>query len=136
MATVAAAVVMFVVGGLTHLVLFKDWFLNHKGMAGNLDRTEPMMPYVIAALLILSFLMAYMYPKGVEGDNKVMQGLKFGVIISLIWFLPCNLIQYSMSTTLSMKAILMDVVLHAVEQGLGGVAIALVYGNEAFEAKK
>jgi Zn-dependent protease with chaperone function len=134
-ATAAAFAVMFGVGGLTHLVLFKDWLLNHPGLAGNINRPEPMLQYTIAALLLLAFIMAYLYPKGMEGDNKIMQGLKFGIIISVLFFFPCNLIQYSMTTALSMKAILMDAVLHAVEQGLGGIVIALVYGNEVMMKK-
>lgn len=135
-ATIAAFAVMFSVGGLTHLVLFKDWFLNHTGIAGNLNRTEPLIQFTIAGLLLLALLMSYLYPKGVEGNNKIMQGLKFGIIISVLWFFPCNLIQYTMTTALSMKAILMDTALHAVEQGLGGIVIALIYGNAPFEAKK
>jgi hypothetical protein len=136
MATIAAFAVMFVVGGLTHLVVFKDWFLNHTGISGNLNRPAALMQYSVAALLLLAFIMSYIYPKGVEGDNKIMQGLKFGIIISVLWFFPCNLIEYSMTTVLSLKAILMDAVLHAVEQGLAGIAIALVYGNKPFEAKQ
>ena len=128
-ATVASAVTMFVVGGLTHLVIFKDLLLSLKGATADINRAEPLLSITILALLILAFIMSYMYPKGVEGSDKIMQGLKFGVIISLLWFLPCNLIEYSMTTVLSLKSILFDVVLHAIEQGLGGVAIALVYGN-------
>lgn len=134
-ATAAAFAVMFGVGGLTHLVLFKNWILNHPGLAGNINRPEPMLHYTIAALLLLAFIMAYLYPKGMEGDNKIMQGLKFGIIISVLFFVPCNLIQYSMTTALSLKAILMDAVLHAVEQGLGGIVVALVYGKEVMMKK-
>ena len=93
------------------------------------------MPVTILALIILGLIMSYMYPKGVEGNDKIMQGLKFGVIISLLWFLPCNLIEYSMTTVLSLQSILFDAVLHAIEQGLGGVAIALVYGNLPLKSK-
>jgi hypothetical protein len=134
LATLAAFVIMFAVGGLTHLVIFKDWFINHTGIAGSLNRPAMLMQYSIIALLLLAFIMSYLYPKGVEGSNKIMQGLKFGLIISVLWFLPCNLIEYSMTTVLSLKAVLMNVVLHAIEQGLGGIVIALVYGNIPFEA--
>ena len=131
MATGAGFVVMFAIGGLTHLVLFKQWFLDHPGLAGNLNRAEGegLPQFVALALLLLAFIMAYMYPKGVEGDNKIMQGLKFGLLISVLWFLPCDLVHYAMTKAISIEAIAMDVVLHAVEQGAGGIAIALVYGN-------
>ncbi len=135
LAAIAGAVTMFVVGGLTHLVIFKDLLLSLKGSVVDINRPEPLLPVTILALIILGLIMSYMYPKGVEGNDKIMQGLKFGVIISLLWFLPCNLIEYSMTTVLSLQSILFDAVLHAIEQGLGGVAIALVYGNLPLKSK-
>ena len=91
LAAIAGAVTMFVVGGLTHLVIFKDLLLSLKGSVVDINRPEPLLPVTILALIILGLIMSYMYPKGVEGNDKIMQGLKFGVIISLLWFLPCNL---------------------------------------------
>jgi len=134
-ATLLSFITMFAVAGFTHVVLFKTWFLNHPGSASNINRTDPMMQYTVIAGLIVAFIMSYFYPKGVEGNNKIAQGLKFGIIVSILLF-SCPLIQYAFTTTLSRSAILMDAVLHLVEQGLGGIVIALVYGNEPFEAKQ
>jgi hypothetical protein len=133
-ATLASFVTMFIIAGVTHVVIFKTWFLNHPGMEANINRADPMMQYAIIAGLIVAFVMSYLYPKGVEGKSKIMQGLKFGIMVSILLF-SCPLIQYAFTTTLSRSAILMDGVLHAAEQGLGGVVIALVYGNAPFEEK-
>ena len=128
-ATVAGAATMFAIGGLAHLVIFKDLIQSLNGSSASVNRPETLIQFTILALLILAFIMSYMYPKGVQGDNKIMQGLKFGLIVSVLWFLPCNLIEYSMTTRLSLNSILFDIVLHAIEQGTGGIVIALVYGN-------
>jgi len=135
LATLASFATMFVVAGFTHVVLFKAWFQAHPGDAINITRADPMMQYAVLAGLIVAFIMSYFYPKGVEGNNKIMQGLKFGILVSILLF-SCPLIQYAFTTTLSRSAIAMDGILHLVEQGLGGIVIALVYGNEPFEAKK
>jgi hypothetical protein len=132
LATLASFATMFIVAGVTHVVLFKTWFLNHPGLATNINRPQPLMQYTVVAGLIVAFFMSYLYPKGVEGSNKIMQGLKFGIMVSILLF-TCSLIQYAFTTTLSMSAILMDAVLHAIEQGLGGIVIALVYGNRPFQ---
>lgn len=134
LATLLSFVTMFAVAGFTHVVLFKTWFLNHPGLSSNINRADPMMQYAVIAGLIVAFIMSYLYPKGIEGNNKIVQGLKFGIIVSIL-LISCPLIQYAFTTTLSRSAILMDGALHLLEQGLGGIVIALVYGNEPFEAK-
>ena len=62
-------------------------------------------------------LMAYLYPKGYSEGSPVGEGLKFGILIGLIWILPLGLI--------------LDAVWHLVEEGAGGIVIGLVYGRNA-----
>src|ERR1043166_9450610 len=94
LATIVSFVVMFALGGLIHLVLLKDWYLAHAGMAGDQSRAQPMMQFISLGVLVLAFSMSYMYPKGVESSNIVMEGLKFGVIIGILWVIPHDLILY------------------------------------------
>ena len=72
--------------------------------------------------------MSYMYPKGIEGTNKVTNGLKFGVLIGIIWVVPLSVVMYSATVGSSLKVIGIDAIWHIVEQGIGGVLIAMIYG--------
>jgi hypothetical protein len=135
-ATAASFVVGFALGGFIHMVLLKSWYQAHLGMAGNVERAQPMMLYIALGSLLISFTMSYLYPKGVESDNKIMEGLKFGVIMGLFWIVPHNLILYGATTLLSGKFLLMDAAVNGLSGGITGIVIALVYGNEPFLARK
>lgn len=128
-ATIASFATMFVVGYLGHMYLLADFFANNTGIIGDVNREAPLIPFIALGSITLAFLMSYMYPKGVEGTNHIMQGLKFGVIIGIIWIVPHTTILYGATTVFSKTFILGDSLWHLVEQGLGGVVIALVYGK-------
>lgn len=128
----AAFIIMFGIGGLLHMVIFKDWFASHPG-AMNVARKDVSIHYIWIAIAILALIMSYMYPKGYEGGSKVLEGLKFGLIISILWSLPVSMIVYATTLAVSKSFILMNVILHALEQGLGGIVIALIYGDKPKE---
>ena len=129
LSAIAGFVVMLGLGGLAHMYLLKDWFMAHLGAAGNLSRPEPKGLYIMAGTGVLACIMAYIYPKGVEGNNKIMEGLKFGAIMGVLFIVPFSLILYGVTTVFSGQAILMNTGLHIVIQGLGGLTIAYVYGD-------
>ena len=72
--------------------------------------------------------MAYMYPKGIEGTNKIANGIKFGVLVGLIWILPHSLIIHAITEGGALNVIFIDVGWHIFEQACGGIVIALIYG--------
>ncbi len=63
-----------------------------------------------------------------------MDGLKFGVVIGILWVVPYALISYGVITIYSKKAIFMYAIYHLVEQGAGGIVIALIYGKASTES--
>ena len=130
-ATIASFATMFILGYLGHVVLLADFFENNTGRIGNVNREVPMLGYIALGTFILSLMMSYIYPKGVESSNRVMEGLKFGVIVGIIWIVPHSIILYGATTIFSKTGVLGDSLWHLFEQGMGGVVIAMVYGKGA-----
>ena len=126
-AWLAGAVGMIVLGVLWHRVIMGG-FYDEQSAA--IMREEPQMLFVILALLILAFLMAYAYPIGYKGGSPITEGLKFGALIGLVAFLPFNLINHGIFNY-TLAGALVDAGWHVVEEGVGGMIIALVYGSGA-----
>ena len=126
--TIAAGIAMFILAGLWHSALMSDLYM------GEGSRAEPSMGLIAGGYLVLALLMAYIYPKGIEGDNKIANGIKFGMIVGLIWVLPHSLILYAVMEGFSLKVIMIDSIWHLVEQGVGGIIIAMIYGLPKAEA--
>ena len=53
------------------------------------------------------------------------------MLIGILWVVPSTVINYGVTTVFSKKAILVDAIYHLVEQGAGGIVIALIYGKLA-----
>ena len=113
------------------MILLADFFANNTGRIGSVNREAPLFGYIALGTFILSLIMSYIYPKGVESSNRIIEGLKFGVIMGIIWIVPHSIILYGATTIFSKTAVLGDSLWHLFEQGLGGVVIAIVYGKGA-----
>lgn len=85
---------------------------------------------IIVGYLLLGALMAYMYPIGYKGGRPVLEGLRFGLLIGLLWVLPQELVRLGAHGKGSISYILVNSAWHLVEQGAGGVIIGLIYGRE------
>jgi hypothetical protein len=126
-AFVAGFVVMFLLAGLWHMVIMSDFYFS-----SDLNlREQPLMGYITLGYLVLALLMAYVYPKGYAGGAPVKEGLKFGVLFGLIWILPHSLALFGFSSATTGVQLIVDAIWHLVEQGSGGIVIALVYGKPA-----
>ena len=128
MAAAASLVVMFVLSFLWHKVLMSSIYMPDAGiMTTTWFKAEPDIPLIILAYTILAILMSYIYPKGIEGDNKLMNGLRFGAVIGLLWVLPYQVVLHAVTNITSLKTTAMDAVWHMAEQGIGGIIIAYIY---------
>ena len=123
----AGFVVMFLVSGLWYMVLMQDYY---SVQFADVNRAEPLMPWIVVGYLVWALLMAYIYPIGYKDGSPVKEGLKFGVLIGLISVLPLTLVEHG-AYTVPLTATLIDAVYHVVEKGIGGIVIGLVYGSSA-----
>ena len=110
---------MWIVAGLWHNLimanLYKDVQAAHEGIG-----------LLLVAYLILAVFMAYLYPLIYKGEKPVLEGLKFGMLIGLLWVFPHDLALAGAHNT-SIIYVIKNSVWHMVEQGIGGIIIALVY---------
>jgi len=126
---VVAFAVMFLLGYLWHVVLMADFYQNNPGEIGAVDRETPMLFYIGLGYLSLSLVMAYIYPKGAEGDSHIMDGIKFGAIMGFLWIVPLSSVLYGATIITSKTLVLGDGLYHIVEGAIGGALIAMVYGK-------
>lgn len=128
-AAIGSFVVMFVLSYVWHKLLMTNFYMaQSEAMEASCHRAEPLIPFIALGYAVLACLMAYIYPKGVEGDNKLMNGLRFGAVMGLFWILPFQLVMHGVLTGFHLNVIVVDSVWHIVEQGIGGVVIAYIYG--------
>lgn len=125
LAVVGAFVVIFVLSTLFHLVVAADWI--NTSFANVARPGGALMVVIVAYYLVLSFMMAWLYPKGYEGKGPVAEGLRFGLAVGVLVYISEALHQFAvMDVTLGPT--LAHGVWHVVETMAGGVVIAWIYG--------
>ena len=126
-AIIASFVAMFALSGLWHTFFMADFYATDRPTVAF---AEPKMQFVVLGYFILALLMAYIYPLGYKGGSSVTEGLKFGILIGLLWMLPEAVVLFGVFES-SGTVLVVDAIWHLVEQGIGGIVIGLVYGSGA-----
>jgi hypothetical protein len=121
LAIVVGFIVMFGLAGLFHLVIMKDFFIEKTG-------GEPSIHFAMLSYAILAILMSYIYPYGYKGGSLVKEGLVFGILMGLLCRLPLQVLELGYGRG-DLSFVVTEAVWHAVEEGIGGIAIAMVYGK-------
>ena len=65
-----------------------------------------------------------------KGGYPVAEGLRFGVLIGLLWVFPHGLAMAGAHGK-SIAYVFKNTAWHLIEQGVGGIIIALVYGRRS-----
>lgn len=121
-ATLACGIGMWVVAGLWHNLimpaLYKDTHATHEGIG-----------IMFIAYLVLALLMSYIYPLGYKGGKPVLEGLRFGIIIGILWVFPHELAMTGAHDGKSIIYVFKNAGWHMIEQGIGGIIIGLIYGR-------
>lgn len=126
LATVSGLVVMFLLSWLGHEVIISG-MLETDPMEP-IARETPLVLGIVVAYLVIALLMAYIYPRGIEGESVFGNGIRFGVLMGLFLSLPISLILFSTLEDVSFGRVIAESVWHMIEQGTGGVVIAYIYG--------
>ncbi|MBI4476427.1 MAG: hypothetical protein HY654_04595 [Acidobacteria bacterium] len=120
-----AFIVIFLLSALFHLVVAADWM--NTSFANVARPGGVLMIGIVAYYLVLSFMMAWLYPKGYEGKGPIAEGLRFGLAIGVLVYISEALHQFAvMDVTLGPA--LAHGAWHLVETTAGGLAIGAVYG--------
>ncbi len=123
----ASFAVMFSLSGLWYMVLMSGFYQRQSGA---LMREQFNFLFIVLGYIVLAFLMSLIYPAGYKGGSPAKEGLRFGVVIGLVAWFTTNLILHAVWKN-TLAAALVDSVWHVVEQGIGGIVIALVYGKSS-----
>ena len=123
LAVVAGFAVMFLLSWLWHEFLMGDFYTANNSPG---SYAEPKIPFIMLGYFILALILAYIYPLGYKGGSPVIEGLRFGIIMGLLWVVPYNVVLFGLFES-SGTVLMVDFVWHIVEEGIGGIVIGLVY---------
>jgi hypothetical protein len=126
-ASLAGTLVMFLLGGLWHALLLKDFYAAQFGATA---RSEPAVFFSFLGYLSLAILMSLVFPAANKGGSALKEGSRFGTLMGLLSHLPFSLVFYANTTTYTLSHVLLDGAWHIVEQGMGGIVIALIYSRK------
>ncbi len=122
LATIAGGVTMWIVAGIWHNLimanLYKETHATHEGIG-----------IMLVAYIVLALIMVYMYPLGYKGGKPVIEGLRFGMIIGILWVFPHELVMTGAHDGKSIIYVFKNAGWHMIEQGIGGIIIGLIYGR-------
>ena len=113
---------MWLLAGLWHQLIMAKFY------TAETDATHEGSGIIFLAYIILGLLMAYIYPLGFKGGKPSLEGLRFGVLIGLLWVFPHELAMVGAHGE-SISYVLKNAAWHLVEQGVGGIVIGLIYGR-------
>ena len=121
LSTLASGITMWIVAGIWHNVIMANFY--NKQHAEHED-----IALLIIAYLILAMFMSYLYPLFNKLENRALNGLLFGGIIGLLWVFPHELAMAGAHGT-SILYVIKNATWHIVEQGIGGIVIAFIFGQ-------
>ncbi len=122
MATFSSAIGMWLLAGLWHKIIMVQFYIAET------DATHAGVGIILTAYVILGLLMAFIYPLGYKGKKPLIEGLKFGVLMGLLWVFPHELAMAGAHDT-SILYVVKNAIWHMIEQGFGGIIIGLIYGR-------
>ena len=128
-ATLASGVTMWILAGLFHELVMAKFY------TAETNATHEGTGIIFLAYIFLSIIMSFMYPIGYKGGRPAIEGLRFGVIIGLLWVFPHELAMAGAHST-SILYVLKNAAWHMVEQGAGGIVIGLIYKRDETTAEE
>ena len=121
----------FVVMFLLSFVWY-GWLMMEYNMVNYAEVNLPMedfsMPLLVVGYLIQAFMLSYIFPIGFGGGPAVKEGIRFGVILGILFALPGAFI-FAAVYKMPLPANIMNAVYHIVEFAAGGIVIAKIYGS-------
>jgi len=114
---------MWVTAGIWHNLimanLYEDVHAEHDGIG-----------ILLIAYFVLSLIMSYMYPLVYRNGKPILEGLKFGMIIGVLWVFPHELAMAGAHDGKSILYVFKNGIWHMLEQGIGGIIIGLMFRKE------
>ena len=113
---------MWLVAGLAHEVIFKQFFRDAT------DASHEGAGIIFFSYILLGVLMTYFYSIAPKGTKPILDGLKYGAFIGIVWVLPHGLVMAGAHGE-SISYQFVNGLWHVIEQGFGGGVIGYVYAK-------
>jgi len=124
LATLVAWTAMWVLAGVYHEVLMAHFY------AERVHGEHQGLPIILLGYLILGGLLAYLMELGYKGVDPLKTGLRYGVLVGILWVFPHELVMAGAHGE-SLVYVFGNGLWHVVEQGVGGILIGWVYQRMA-----
>ncbi len=125
-----AATVAWLVDSIYGIVLWivslSDQFASFPGVFRSQDTLNAGVPVMLGAGLLAMFALAFIYARGYEGGNGLVEGLRFGVLFGAFLFFFVSIPIYATLNIGSQLAVTMSIA-SFVEMLVVGVVIGAVY---------
>ena len=124
-ASIAAFAVLFIINPIWFGFLFKDWYLENMNAPSDTN-----IPIHAFGELCYALLLAWIYPLGSKQGSAMKQGIRFGLLMGLVYSLPMSLhLMASIGGSWEIPCFF-------VANGLlvsvaSGIVIAMIYGSKS-----
>ncbi len=116
---------MWVIAGVWHN-LIKPSFYN------SISVKHDAIGAFLVAYFILALIMAYVYSLAYEGRSPLKEGIRLGAVVGLLWVFPHGIIDAASHGDTTYLYQFKNALWHIIEQGIGGIIIAFVYGKKTY----
>ncbi|MEO9512525.1 MAG: hypothetical protein ABJN84_12470 [Flavobacteriaceae bacterium] len=127
LATIAATVVMFLLGYGLWGVALSDFFESHS--ITDISKDPMDFPLIVVSNLIGAFILSSIYSKWARGHHSIGQGFEFGAAIGAFTGISMGLMWYATSNLTDFTGYIVEAIVEIIYYGIVGIVIALVYKN-------
>jgi len=125
--TIIVGIVLFALGGLFYGLLFSNFFKTYYAGMTRGDADMKIWAYA-AGSLVQAFFLYLIYSKGYQGGSPVVEGFKFGILISLFYGIPFALFEWA-GMAVKYQAVAVDAGLGIVMLIIASVLTAVIHGR-------
>ncbi len=122
LAALGGGIGMWLLAGLWHEVIMAAFYSAETAAA------HEGTGIIFIAYLVLGLLMAYMYPLGYKGGKPWIEGMRFGILVGILWVFPHELVMAGAHSG-PLPYVFKNAAWHMVEQGVGGIIVGLIYSK-------
>ena len=128
-ATVVGFLVITASDFTLHHLWLKSVYMEHPEFWRAPAEMKMRMPFLFLGEFLSAMLLAFIYPIGYQKKSPGSEGIRFGLLLGLLVFLPQNLIAYFIYP-FPTKLFVAWTFGGVVEYAFAGIAIGLMYGKK------
>jgi hypothetical protein len=134
MAAIAAWVLSLPIGYVVNEIILADVFAANAAALRPHDVIQSNLPLGFGFMLVGFFAFAYAYAKGYEGDNGIMEGVRYGVLVALMLICFVGVWWYA-TVPIDTTMFAASCIDYVVEFSIYGATVAAIYKPVAVPAR-